>query len=177
MVSLYDAAVPPVIRGIQNTIANLNKVAKEAKSDEERQHYLSSRLHPTMQDLAKQINYITSTAASIPPHLNKSIPTLTLPDECETSFAGMVERLNKVIEYMESIKREDIDGREDVEVEVAYPHNGTRVTIKFNAVDYLFNLAYPNYWFHNATAYGIMRKEGADLGKLDFLNGAGKIQI
>jgi hypothetical protein len=169
MISLYDIAIPPVLTGLKNTAGFLTKAINHAEAEGiDKQTYLSGRLHPTMADLPKQIHFITSTAKAVPFRLNPSIAQLELPEKEDTTFPEMLERLKKTHEYLESIKREDIDGREDGEVVIDL---GAR-QIKSKPVNFLLDSSHPNFWFHVTTAYGILRKENLTLFKGDYLRGA-----
>jgi len=179
MISLYAIAIPSIINGLKNTIAVLTKATNQASAESiDLQTYLSSRLHPTMADLPKQIYYITDNAKTMPVRLNPSLTVLNLPEDPDTTFPAMFERLKKTIEYLESIKAEDIDGREDEDVFMNVPGPGGALQqLKFTPVQYLSIFVQPNFWFHVTTAYGILRKEGVELTKLDYLNGAQLVKI
>ena len=174
MISLYAIAIPPVVGSLKNTVAIINKaIAQAAAENIDHQTYLSARLHPTMADLPKQIQFMTGSAKHIPIRLNPSLTALELPDKVDTTFAEMLERLKTTIDYLESIKPESIDGREDEDVFIDLPGpGGVSRQLKFTPTSYLSGFVQPNVWFHVATAYGILRKEGVGLGKQDFLNGA-----
>jgi hypothetical protein len=179
MISLYAIALPPIIGGLKNTVAFLTKAMDQASAKNiDLQTFLSARLHPTMADLPKQIHYITFSAKEIPVRLNPSLAALELPDTPDTTFPELLERLKKTIEYLESIKAESIDGREDEDVFVDRPGpGGATIQLKFTPVQYLCGLAQPNFWFHVTTAYGLLRREGVDLAKMDYLNGAQLVKM
>jgi hypothetical protein len=169
MTSLYDIAIPPFINGLKNTAGFLTKAINQAEADGvDKQTYLTSRLHPTMADLPKQIHFITSTAKAVPYHLNTELTQLELPEAVDTTFPEMLARLKKTYEYLESIKREDIDGREAREVVIELGVQQRRLT----PIAFLLDVWQPNFWFHVSMAYGILRKEGVTLFKGDYLRGA-----
>ncbi|KAF2686918.1 hypothetical protein K458DRAFT_297818 [Lentithecium fluviatile CBS 122367] len=169
MSSLYSIAIPPVIRGLKNTAAILTKALNQAtNSNTDPQTYLTARLHPTMADLPKQVSFLTTAAKQIPIRLNPSLTELQLSDTPGTTFLELLERIKTTIEYLEGIKAEDIDGREG---ETVFIELGPR-KMQFTPIAYLFDIVQPNFWFHVTTAYGILRKEGVDLSKGDYLNGA-----
>lgn len=91
-------------------------------------------------------------------------------DDSETSLAELKERIGKTIAYIESIPPEKIDGTEAREVTFPVGREGTRTMA---AEAYLKHWILPNLFFHVTTAYVILRHNGVDLGKRDYLLGAG----
>ena len=90
-----------------------------------------------------------------------------MPDE-ETTWAELRDRLQKTIDFVASVKREDVDGQEDRTIELKFPQGA----MTFTGKDFLTNFSLPNFFFHVVTAYGLLRKEGVPLGKMDYLAGA-----
>jgi len=78
-------------------------------------------------------------------------------------------RVVKTLDFIKMIKPEQIQGAETREIVLQFP----QTTLKFTGVNYLTNFALPNFFFHVTTAYALLRKNGVDLGKRDFL---GQIQ-
>lgn len=174
MTSLYTIAIPPVIGGLKNAAAILTKAINQAEAENiDKQTYLSARLHPTMADLPKQIYYITNATKVIPSLLNPSIAKLELSNDPDTTFPEMLARLKKTYEYLESINKEDIDGREneEVKINIIAPGGATR-ELKFTPIAYCLEFVQPNFWFHVAITYGILRKENVSLMKRDYLSGS-----
>ena len=68
------------------------------------------------------------------------------------------------------------EGKEDSTFEMQFGggQNGPRLKCTFIASEYMNVYGYPNFWFHLTTAYDILRAQGVPVGKMDFLNGAGK---
>jgi len=87
-----------------------------------------------------------------------------MPDT-ETGVADLVGRLDRTIAYLDSVPASAIDGREDAEIVLNLP----TITLRFTGASYLRDFGLPNFFFHAVTAYGIMRHQGAPLGKLDYL--------
>ena len=87
-------------------------------------------------------------------------PLVSMADN-EVTFSDMQARIDKTLEILKSAKREDFDGKEDTEVDV----RGRKMIAR----DYVFGFAVPNFYFHYATAYAILRKEGVEIGKSDYL--------
>ena len=88
----------------------------------------------------------------------------SFPDT-ETSFAELQERLAKTATFLHSIAPAQIDGSEERAI-VLKSHERE---IHFSGQDYLLNFALPNFFFHLVTAYGILRHNGVEVGKRDYL--------
>ena len=88
------------------------------------------------------------------------------PDE-EKSFADLHARVGKAIAHLKTFKPAQFDGAETRSIELKFP-NGT---MTFNGKDYLLNFAVPNFYFHYVTAYAILRHNGVQIGKRDFIGG------
>ena len=91
----------------------------------------------------------------------------SFPD-VETTFPELKERLAKTIAFLETIKPEQVNGKEDAVIEMKFPGQ----TLTFTGQTFLLQFAMPNFMFHVVTAYALMRAKGAPLGKMDFLAGA-----
>jgi hypothetical protein len=87
-----------------------------------------------------------------------------MPDT-EKTFAELKARLQKTIDFVKSVDASAINGSEDREVVLKFP-NGE---MKFTGLDYLNHFLLPNFYFHSATAYAILRNQGLPVGKMDFL--------
>ena len=85
------------------------------------------------------------------------------PDN-EATFADLRARVQKALDFLATIKPEDVNGSEDREMVLTYRGNETRM----RGEDMLFNRSLPNFWFHYTTAYDILRSNGVPIGKRDF---------
>jgi hypothetical protein len=77
----------------------------------------------------------------------------------------LIERVRKTIEYLNTIKAEQIDGLEEKEI-IIQSHGST---LTYRGQNFLLNRALPNLYFHITTAYAILRHNGVELGKWDYL--------
>jgi hypothetical protein len=118
-----------------------------------------------MHPLNRQIQ-IASDAAKGGGARLAGIEAPSMPDT-ETTFPELQARIAATIAFLESLKREQIDGQEERTIELKFP-NGA---MTFSGRDFLFQFALPNFMFHVVTAYDILRARGAPLGKMDFLAG------
>jgi uncharacterized protein len=165
--SMYQASVPFFIRSLGNLEHVLQRGAAHAKaknvSDEV---LLQTRLTFDMFPLIKQIQIATDTAKNSAARLaGVEAPKF---DDDETTLEQVHARLARAIDYLKTLKPEQIDGSEARAVELKM-RSGSQ---HFTGQDYLFEFAIPNLMFHCVTAYDILRTAGADIGKKDFLRGA-----
>ena len=84
-------------------------------------------------------------------------------EDNESTFEQLYERLQKTIDALKTAKREDFDGKENIEV----PIMGGK--FKFGGLTYLQVYALPTFFFHVTAAYALLRNQGVPVGKLDFL--------
>lgn len=125
---------------------------------------LGSRLFPDMLPLSKQIQLVSDFATKGCARLTHSdVPSN--PDT-ETTFAELKQRLAKTIDYVKSFKPEQFEGAEAKDV--TFP-SGPNKTTTMKGQQFLSAFSLPNFYFHAATAHGILRHNGVEIGKRDFL--------
>jgi uncharacterized protein len=90
-------------------------------------------------------------------------------DDTETSFADLKARVQKTLDFLATVSPEQLNGREDQDV--VWPI-GQDKTMTMSAHTALQRMALPNFFFHISMAYAILRHNGVELGKRDFLMGA-----
>jgi uncharacterized protein len=83
------------------------------------------------------------------------------------SPSGTALRLMKTLEFIGSIKPGQLEGAETRQIELKFSQN----TLKFTGLNYLTNFVLPNFFFHLTMTYALLRKNGVELGKRDFLGG------
>lgn len=163
--SLYDAAVPAYLQMLNSLTGLLTKAEAYCETKKvDPGVLLSSRLFPDMLPLSKQIQLVSDHAARGCARLTHSdIPSM--PDT-ETSFAELKQRLAKTIDYVKSFKPAQFEGAEDKDV--TFPV-GAGKSITMKGQQFLSSFSLPNLYFHAATAHGILRHNGVEIGKRDFL--------
>jgi hypothetical protein len=114
--------------------------------------------------LPYQIQRVSDTAKGLAVRIGGAEP-VALPDN-ETNFPQLQERLQKTIDILESVKPETINANEGKEVVLPSRALGE---IKMTGKSYALEFAVPNFYFHVCMAYAILRKEGVDVGKNDYL--------
>lgn len=167
-ISMYQASVPVMIRGLGNLRSILNKAAAHAETKKiEPAALLGSRLFPDMFALTRQVQAVTDMAKSCPSRLIGAEPPKY--DDTETSFADLLARIDKTVEHLKSFKPEQIDGSDANTVTIATP----RGPLNFKGMPYLLYFILPNFYFHLTTAYNILRHNGVELSKSDYLGSTG----
>ena len=162
--SMYQACIPTVTRALDNLVAVLEKGAAHCEAKKiDPAVMIASRLYPDMFPLVKQVQ-IASDVSKIG---SSRLAGVEFPkwEDNEKTFADLVERLKKTVAYLETLKPEQIDGAESRIIKWVQQEKNMEQSGK----DYLFNRVLPNVFFHCATAYDILRHNGVELGKGDFL--------
>jgi hypothetical protein len=163
-ISLYQISVVPMLRQLNALSAILDKAVAYADAQKfDPAALLQARLSPDMYHFIKQIQTVTDMAKGGCARLaNVEVPAM---EDNETDFPQLKARLAKTIAFLESLKPAQIDGREDAELQIPVG----RETRAMKAQAYLFGFVLPNFYFHSATAYGLLRHNGVPIGKRDFL--------
>jgi len=163
-ISMYHACVPTITRSLNNLAAILEKGAAHAEAKKiDPGVLIGSRLYPDMFPLAKQVQIASDVSKGGSARLAQVDPPAF--EDNEATFPELVARLRKTVTFLESLKPEQIDGSEDRTVTWQ-----TRTATKsMQGLPYLLNHVLPNVNFHVTTAYAILRHNGVELGKQDFL--------
>ncbi len=165
-VSMYQASVPAFIRMLDNLSAILGKAAAYAEARKiDPPILIEARLYPDMLPLSTQIKIATDHAKGAGARLAGITPPVFA--DTEKTFAELEERINKTVVFLKTIKPEQMEGAEERAITLTIQ---TR-TFNFNGTDYLFNFAQPNFYFHITTVYAILRHNGVEIGKSDFMGG------
>jgi hypothetical protein len=163
--SFYDAAVPAYLQMLNSLTGLLTKAEAHCKAKNiQPEVLLGSRLYPDMLPLGKQIQLVSDFAAKGCARLTHSEVPST-PDT-ETSFEELKQRLAKTIDYVKSFKPAQFEGVDAKEV--TFPAGPDR-SITVTGQQFLSSFSFPNFYFHAATAHGILRHNGVEVGKRDFL--------
>jgi hypothetical protein len=165
--SLYDASIPGYLRLLKALSALLEKgEAHAAETGKDPQSYVQFRFAPDFGDLARQVQFASDAAKSGAARLAGQAPPSIA--DTETSFPELKERVAKTVAFVESIRREDVDGHEDREIVLTFPGR----SLTFTATEFLLGFSQPNFHFHVTTVYVMLRHLGVPLGKMDYLAGA-----
>ena len=161
---MYQASVPTFLRTLKNLSAILDKAAAfaEAKKIDE-SVLVNARLAPDMFPFARQIQIATDMVKGCAARLaGVEVPSYA---DTESTIAELKARIAKTIALLEGFKPEQIDGSEEKTVTLKL--RGREVN--FVGKPYLFEFVIPNFYFHVTTAYDILRHNGVELGKQDFI--------
>jgi hypothetical protein len=162
--SMHAISAPVFARMLTNLSAILAKAEQQAKAKGyDPSVLLNARLAPDMFTLTRQVQIATDHAKGAIARLAGHTPEAI--EDTETTFAEVQARIAKVVALVESYKPEQIDGSEGREISVKIPN----AELKFSGLDYINQWAMPNFYFHITTAYAILRANGIELGKRDFL--------
>jgi hypothetical protein len=163
-ISMYQASVPRFANTLRNLSAILDKAQAHAEAKKiEPVVFTQSRLALDMFPLSRQVQIACDSAKGALARLaGVEIPK---HEDTEQTFAELKARIAKTLDFAESLKPAQIDGSEDREVVLKLRGQD----VKFNGLQYLLGFAYPNFYFHVTTAYNILRHNGVEIGKRDYL--------
>lgn len=161
---MYQASAPRFANILRNLSAILEKAEAHCAAKKIEPTALTSyRLFPDMFPLARQVQIACDTAKGAVARLaGVEIPK---HEDTEQTFAELKNRIAKTLDFVESVGAAKIDGSDEKEV-VLQMRSGER---RFTGMQYLLGHAYPNFYFHVTTAYNILRHNGVELGKADFI--------
>jgi hypothetical protein len=162
--SMYQACVPAFLQQLGALSGVLQKAAAHASARKiDPAALLNARLFPDMFPLTRQVQIACDFAKGASARLAGIEPPVY--EDNEKSFEELQARIEKTMAFVKALKPGQIDGSEDRDITVKVA--GKPVT--FKGQPYLVNFALPNFYFHAATAYAILRHNGVELGKRDFI--------
>ena len=163
--STYDLTVPAFLQILGALSGVLGKAEAPCKAKNiQPDVLLSARLYPDMFPLTRQIQTVCDFAAKSCARLTGSeVPTT---QDTEKSFAELGQRIAKTIDYVKTFKPAQFDGAETREI--TFPI-GPSNTLTLKGAQFVTGFAFPNFYFHATTAHGILRHNGVEIGKRDFL--------
>jgi uncharacterized protein len=161
---MYYDVIAQSAQSLKNLLACLDKAeAYAAEKQFDVGVLLTSRLAPDMQPFTYQIqsacDYVKAAAAWL------SGQTPPRHEDNERTIAELRARILKTVAFVDSVKREQFAGAQDRAVKLSWAPPGKVI----GGADYLLQVAIPNIYFHLAMAYAILRHNGVDVGKRDFL--------
>jgi len=163
--SFHDAVVPAYLQMLNSLTGLLTKAEAHCAAKKiDPSVLLGSRLFPDMLPLSKQIQLVSDFSAKGCARLTHT-ETPSMPDT-ETSFAELKQRLAKTIDFVKSFKPEQFEGADTKDV--TFPAGPDR-TMTLKGQQFFSAVSLPNFYFHSATAHGILRHNGVEIGKRDFL--------
>jgi hypothetical protein len=163
-ISMYDVSCPIFTLTLNNLAAILDKAATHADVKRVDPKTLPAvRLIVDMLPLSAQIQIACDTAKGAAARL----AGIEIPkhEDTESTIPELKARVAKTLDFIKSIKPEQMQGAESRDIELKFPSG----TLKFTGINYLTNFVLPNFFFHMTMTYALLRKNGVELGKRDFL--------
>src|SRR5689334_4790795 len=163
-ISMYQASAPRFVNTLKSLSALLDKGQAHAEARKIDPLVLTAaRLYPDMFAFARQIQTACDTAKGAMARL----AGVDNPkhEDTEQTFAELKARVEKTIAFIETFKPAQIDGTEEKALTIKL---GPR-EVQWQGMQYLLGFALPNFYFHAATAYDILRHNGVELAKRDFI--------
>ncbi len=162
--TMYQASAPQIKKMLLNLSALLKKGEAFAASKNINESVLvDGRLFPDMFPLSKQVQIACDQAKGGMARLAGLEPPKF--DDNETTLAQLQERIAQTVAFLDTIKPEQIDGSEAKEIKFSIKE----WNFEFVGQQYLLTWVIPNFYFHVTTAYNILRHNGVEIGKSDFL--------
>jgi hypothetical protein len=163
-ITMYSASVPILVGMLGNLIKWLDKAEAHAEAKKfEPAVYLTTRLAPDMLPFNKQIQIACDGAKfGVARLAGVDAPKF---DDTEASIAELRERVRATIEFIKSVPASKIEGTEDKDVTI--PRSSGPMVLKGEA--YLKHFVFPNFFFHVTMTYALLRHNGVELGKMDYL--------
>ena len=162
--TMYQASIPVFIHMLGNLAKILDKAAAHAETKNiDPVIFINARLAPDMYSLNRQVQIATDMAKGCAARL-AGIEVPSYADN-ESTFPELQARIAKTVSFLQSVSAEQINGSE--ERTVTLKMHGKE--IGFLGQPYLLHYVLPNFYFHITTAYAILRHNGLEIGKMDFV--------
>jgi hypothetical protein len=163
-ISMFQASVPRLINALNNLSHILDKAQAHIDAKKiDASALIQFRLYPDMLNFTRQIQIASDTAKGVVARLaGVEIPVY---EDNEQSIADLKARIAKTVAFIQGFKPEQIDGTEDKDI---ITKRGEKET-HYKGMQFLLGHAIPNVYFHTTTAYAILRHNGVEVGKRDYL--------
>ena len=162
--NIYQTSVPAFLQTLGALSSILTKAAAHAEAKKiDPSIFINARLAPDMYPLARQIQIATDHAKGASARLaGVEIPPYA---DTETTFADLQARIAKTVDFIKGLKPAQFEGADTREVTLKIGGQD----MKFKGAAYLSHFAFTNFYFHATTAYNILRHNGVEIGKRDFI--------
>ena len=163
-ISMFQASVPRLINALNNLSHILDKAQAHIDAKKiDASALIQFRLYPDMLNFTRQVQIASDTAKGVVARLaGVEIPAY---EDNEQSIADLKARIAKTIAFIEGFKPDQIDGTEDKDIITKRGETETH----YKGMQFLLGHAIPNVYFHTTTAYAILRHNGVEVGKRDYL--------
>jgi len=167
-IGMYQASVPPIVRALENLRHLLSKASAHCEARKiDPAALIQYRLFPDMRPLTFQVQVACDMAKGCVSRLS-GVDAPKFEDN-EQSFADLESRIERTVAFVRSVTASQVDGSEEKPVTLKTP----RGDMNFVGLSYLQGFVLPNVYFHCTTAYNILRHNGVEIGKMDFLGKPG----
>jgi hypothetical protein len=161
---MYQASVPAYTQMLKSLSAVLKKAEAHCEAKKiDPSVFVNARLYPDMAPLSRQIQIATDQVKGGLSRLAGKEPPSW--EDKETTFADLQARLQKALDFAASFKPDQIDGTEDRDITMKIGGND----MTFKGQQFLIHFSLPNFYFHIVTAYDILRHNGVEIGKRDYM--------
>jgi len=165
-ISMYQASIPQLTKMLTNLSHILKKGEEYANAKNiDGGVLVGGRLAPDMFPLAKQVQIACDQVKNGMARLASIEPPKF--DDTESTFSELQERIAKTIAFASSLTPAQVDGTENKEIKFSIKE----WNFEFLGEQYLLTWIIPNFYFHITTTYNILRHNGVEIGKADFLGG------
>lgn len=164
MTTLYQFTIPALIRGLANMSGLLEKASAYAAAKKCDATVLAqTRLFPDMHPLSRQVQIACDTAKGAAARL----AAIENPkhEDTETTLAQLQARIEKTLDILNSCKPEQFSEADSRTIELKFPGGA----VQFTAANYVSEFVLPNFYFHVSMVYALLRENGVDVGKTDYL--------
>jgi hypothetical protein len=166
-ISMHAASVPVFVRMLSNMRGWLDKAEAHAAAKKfDTANFIGMRLTPDMLPFSAQVQIATDSAKLCVARLAGLEPPKWADDE--KTFAELRARIQKAIDYLQSVPAAKLEGSESREINLPL---GPSRSLKVNGETMLRGFSLPNFFFHTTMAYALLRQGGVELGKMDYLGG------
>lgn len=158
------------VPGLSHSLGALAKILVKAEAHSAERNidqtvFLNARLYPDMMTFTRNVLATCDTAKGAAARLSQTQNPVYKDDEA--LFSELQTRIQKTLDFMKSLPDDAFEGAEDRTINMKAGHRD----LTFSGANYLSIFAIPNFYFHMATAYDILRHNGVEIGKADFLGG------
>lgn len=163
-ISMYDATVPVLVKGLSILSVYVDKAAAYAEHNKiDPSVLINARLFPDMLPFSGQIQRASDTSKGAMARL-LGVTAPSFPDT-ESTFPELKDRIAKTIAFLKTTEQQDFEGTETKSIELKFG----KMSRTFRGDEYVLSFLLPNFYFHVTTAHSILRHNGLKVGKLDYL--------
>lgn len=165
-ISMYSMSVETFVPTLRQLAKMLDKAAQHASAKKfDPSVLVNARIAPDMYPLVKQVQLSCDFAKNSAGRLAGQDPPRF--EDNEKTLEELKARVAKTLDYLQGVRAGALEGSEDRDVKLSLPNN---TSLEFKGLPFLKDWALPNFYFHVVTAYAILRHNGVEIGKRDYLS-------